>query len=116
MSSKKINKNTKIAWRQQIEMIATENSIKMNKHIRQEERKRNGLEADAYFRQYIRDKMMEHVNSGMKKSDAVLKVIKEEKEAVKHLEYLEKAGLDLKVVFYGWIQEKQPRIVGDEER
>lgn len=103
MSSKKISKNSKIAWKNQINIITYKTNDKMNRENLIKEKKKKGLDKDSHNRAYITTKIREYINNGLKKEEAIQKVMEEEKEIIKQFEYLEKLGLKLEVIFSNWV-------------
>ena len=106
-NSEKKDYNPRMAWGRTIEMI--EDEIKKEQLVKRlkVEKSNKGLDRDTHNRAYISTKIRQYIEEGMKKSDAVLRVIDEEPEIVKQFEYLERAGLDLRVVFYNWVSGRQ---------
>ena len=113
LKRKKINKRTKIAWKLEISKIESELAAKERKEKLDRQRKERGLDKDNYNRNYITEKIVQYMSEGMQKTDAIKRVIEEEKEIVKSFEYLKDAGLDLRVVFYNWASN---RICKDNNR
>lgn len=106
LKRKSINKNTKVAWQLEMNKIETEISMKRRREDNILQRNKKGLDKDAFNRNYITEKIVKHIMEGMEKEEAIEKVMEEEKEVVESFEYLEKVGLDLKVVFSNWASDK----------
>ena len=103
---KSITKMTKVAWQLEINKICNEISSKEAQKINMSTRTQKGIDKDAFNRNYITEKIVKHMIEGMEKEKAIEKVMQEEKEVVESFEYLRKAGLDLKVVFSNWANDK----------
>ena len=103
---KKITKMTKVAWQLEMNKICNEVSSKEAKKINMSTRTQKGLDKDVFNRNYITEKIVKYIIEGMEKEEAIEKVMQEEKEVVESFEYLRKAGLDLKVVFSNWANDK----------
>ncbi len=106
LGKKRITKMTKIAWQLEMTKIGREISYRENQKTNMLERTQMGLDKDASNRNYITGKIVKHLMEGMEKEEAIEKVMEEEKEVVESFEYLKKAGLDLKVVFSNWANDK----------
>ena len=106
LQRKKITKKTKVAWQLEMHKICNEISYKEAQKINMSTRTQKGLDKDKHNRNYIVEKIIQYMLQGMKKEEAIEKVMQEEKETVESFEYLKKAGLDLRVVFSNWANDK----------
>ena len=107
---KLINKNSKVAWQQSINLIAEDQYKRGKRDQLKEERKEKKLDIDKYNRFYIVNKILEYMEvENYEKEEAIKKVMEEEPEKVKYFEYLERAGLDLEKVFSNWVNGKSKK-------
>ena len=104
---KVINKNSKIAWKQQLGNIVSEVYEKERLEKLKKEKSEKGIDRDSHNRKYIATKIRMYKKDGKSEKDAVNKVIEEEKEIVKQFDYLTKNGLDIREIFANW--SKNPR-------
>ncbi len=113
MGAKRINKRSKIAWRQEISKIQEQTRKKSFSEYLKAEKHQKGLDKDTHNRNYIVTKIRQYIAEGMKKEKAVERVIEEEKEVVEEFDYLTKNGLDIRVVFSNWANNPNHKMVNE---
>lgn len=101
---KVINKNSKIAWQQQLVNIASDVREKERLEKLKKEKSEKGIDRDSHNRKYIATRIRTYITEGMHPKEAVKRVIEEEKEIVEQFDYLTKNGLDIRKIFANWAQ------------
>ena len=90
---------SKMAWDLQIKIAFIRNEAIKRREQTVQNRKELGLDEDINNRRYIMSRIVQYMQEGLIKEEAVQRVMEEEKETVQKFKYLENAGLNLKTVF-----------------